>query len=170
MNKTTMIITLDAVADFVGVIFDDPSDDREDHPGEHESCMLKEDFFRFYKLDTSNVVSAFYEPREGVFMVQYDNGEAEAFDSPQDHPVLQAMDNLAEIILSDELIIKNNLYPGISHREDGGWLDTLDKLAVQMGTDRFMSLDDIPDSVWKDPTYKTLLEDKGITEDLKGMV
>jgi hypothetical protein len=173
MDKNSLIITYDEVNDFVGVIFDDPADDRLDHPGQHEGGMWKvEEFERWYNIETEKhgVVSVFYEPFHSVYHVVTKDGKATAYKDPSEHPCLAALDILAELIIGDELIIKNQLYVDISHRGDGGWLDILDQLAVQVGTTRYKSLDEIPDEVWNNPTYKTFLENHGITKEMKGQI
>lgn len=173
MNKSSLIITYDKANEYVGVIFDDPADDRSDHPGVHEGGMWKkEEFERWYDIEAQKhgVSSVFYEPRNNLYHIEFDDGTVIAYDNPSEHPCLALMDALADYMISDELIIKNQLYVDLSHREEGGWLDILDQLAVQVGTTRYKSLDEIPDEVWKDPNYKIFLEGKGITEDMKGQI
>lgn len=171
MTKDTMIIYLDYAADHVGVLFDDPADDRPDHPGQHEGCMFKADFFRWYLPEDENILSISYEPGTPLYHITFSDGEVVAYDSPQDHPALAALDALAELILDDELIIKNQLYGWLSTREDGGWLHCLEELALDAGLPgRFKKLSEVPDEFWTHPKFKKILERYNITIDMKNLI
>jgi hypothetical protein len=176
MKKETMIISLDAVNKYVGILFDDPAETREDHPGIHEGGMYKTTFFEYYYEDEANEIdSIFYEPRNDVYFIQFKDGLVQQYDKPKDHPALEAIDDMAEAILDDELIIKNNLYPGISHRNAGGWLECLQQLSLLEDKVkpkyRYKKVSDLPSSLWKAGSItRQILDSYGITEDMKGYI
>jgi hypothetical protein len=167
MDKATMVITLDPVADHVGVLFDDLGDEREDHPGQHEGAMFKEEFFRYYlDGDMGDCIGAVYEPLTDTYRTEHSDGEVREWKKPKDHPVLEAIDAWAEDIMDDEMIIKHTIYPGLSHRTETGWLEALLQISEKKKV-KFKKIDDID---FSDPEVLEIANQFGINEGMKGRI
>lgn len=148
----------------VGILFDDPLELRKDHPGVHESAIPREAFESYYH-DVAHVRQVAYEPKRGIYHIMYHDGKVEGFESPDDHPIFQALARLEKDIIEEQLIIKRGIY-----REnlcnDFDWLDMLGKISDELMIPRgqIRRIEQIPNGAMANKTVASILSQYGIDQ------